>query len=160
MTGKLEFTILGSGSSGRRAARRRQLGRLRPGRTEEPAHPLLDAGAPARAGGDPATDTTVVVDTAPDFRLQAVRAGVKRVDACLFTHDHADQAHGIDDLRPFFLNSRKRVPTYMDAYTRKAWAALRLHLPEPGRLSGHLRRPPVPPHGQPWRSTAPAARSR
>jgi phosphoribosyl 1,2-cyclic phosphate phosphodiesterase len=91
---------------------------LRPGRAEEPAHALLDAGAPAgRRSGD---QTTVVVDTAPDFRLQAVRAEVKRVDACLFTHDHADQAHGIDDLRPFFLNARKRVPTYMDAYTTES----------------------------------------
>ena len=33
------------------------------------------------------------------------------------THDHADQAHGIDDLRPFFLNQRERIPTYMDQAT-------------------------------------------
>jgi phosphoribosyl 1,2-cyclic phosphate phosphodiesterase len=61
----------------------------------------------------------VVVDTAPDFRLQTAEAGVKRVDAVLFTHDHADQAHGIDDLRAFFLRNRSRTPCYMDGPTRR-----------------------------------------
>jgi phosphoribosyl 1,2-cyclic phosphate phosphodiesterase len=119
MSGKLEFTILGSGSSGGVPRADGNWGDC------DPAEPkntrtrcsMLVRRPKADSGGDPTAETTIVVDTAPDFRLQAVRAGVKRVDACLFTHDHADQAHGIDDLRPFFLNSRKRVPTYMDAYT-------------------------------------------
>jgi phosphoribosyl 1,2-cyclic phosphate phosphodiesterase len=45
---------------------------------------------------------------------------VKRVDAVLFTHDHADQAHGIDDLRAFFLRNRTQTPCYMDAPTRRS----------------------------------------
>jgi glyoxylase-like metal-dependent hydrolase (beta-lactamase superfamily II) len=90
--------------------------------------------------GGALAETTVVVDTSPDFRLQAVAAGVKRVDATLFTHDHADQAHGIDDLRPFFLNQRRTIPTYMDdAYARRPDPPVRLHLRHARRLSGHLR---------------------
>jgi len=69
------------------------------------------------AGGGP--ETTAIVDTSPDLRAQALAAGVRRVDAVLYTHDHADQTHGIDDLRAFTIASRRRVPCYMDAYTRR-----------------------------------------
>ncbi|HEY6982926.1 MBL fold metallo-hydrolase [Reyranella sp.] len=44
---------------------------------------------------------TVLVDTSPDVRAQLLAARVERVDAVLWTHDHADQCHGIDDLRPY-----------------------------------------------------------
>ena len=44
---------------------------------------------------------TVLVDTSPDLRAQLLAARVERVDAVVWTHDHADQCHGIDDLRPY-----------------------------------------------------------
>lgn len=46
---------------------------------------------------------TVLVDTSPDLRSQLLDAEVEKIDAVIWTHDHADQCHGIDDLRPFAL---------------------------------------------------------
>ena len=62
--------------------------------------------------------TVVLVDTSPDLREQLLSAEVSRVDALLFTHDHADQSHGIDDMRAIAYRMRKRIPTYMDAHTK------------------------------------------
>ena len=62
-------------------------------------------------------DTRILVDTSPDLREQLLDAGIADVSAVLFTHDHADHCHGIDDLRPIFHRRRKRVPCYMDAPT-------------------------------------------
>jgi phosphoribosyl 1,2-cyclic phosphate phosphodiesterase len=47
---------------------------------------------------------TVLVDTSPDLRAQLLDAEVERVDAVIWTHEHADQVHGIDDLRPYMLH--------------------------------------------------------
>lgn len=64
----------------------------------------------------------VLVDTGPDLRVQLLDAGVGDLDAVLYTHDHADHAHGIDDLRQVFHNRREPVDCYADATT---WAVLR-----------------------------------
>jgi phosphoribosyl 1,2-cyclic phosphate phosphodiesterase len=55
---------------------------------------------------------TILVDTAPELRLQAVAHGVKHVDAVLFTHTHADHAHGIDDLRAYNIRQGGPLPLY------------------------------------------------
>ncbi len=115
MTGPLEFTILGSGSSGGVPRADGNWGDCDPA---EPKNHRSRCSLLVRKPGQGALhETTVVVDTSPDLRLQTAQAGAKRVDAALFTHDHADQAHGIDDLRPFFLNQRVRIPAYMDQAT-------------------------------------------
>ena len=62
--------------------------------------------------------TIILVDTSPDLREQLLSASVGRVDALLYTHDHADQSHGIDDMRAIAYRMRKRVPTYMDEHTK------------------------------------------
>jgi phosphoribosyl 1,2-cyclic phosphate phosphodiesterase len=54
----------------------------------------------------------VVIDTGPDFRYQALRAGIDRVDAILFTHSHADHIMGLDDVRPFNFRQKERIPIY------------------------------------------------
>jgi phosphoribosyl 1,2-cyclic phosphate phosphodiesterase len=63
--------------------------------------------------------TSVLVDTSPDLRDQLLDADVKRLDAVLFPHDHADHTHGIDDLRPLVIHMRKRIPIYADAATSR-----------------------------------------
>jgi phosphoribosyl 1,2-cyclic phosphate phosphodiesterase len=156
MSGRLEFTILGSGSSGGVPRADGNWGDCDPA---EPKNLRTRCSLLVRrpGGGDAAHDTTVVVDTSPDFRLQAVAAEVRRVDACLFTHDHADQAHGIDDLRPFFLNSRRRVPTYMDAATttslhRRFGYIFQSHGGYPAICESWT----IPPHGQTWAVEGPS----
>ena len=61
----------------------------------------------------------VLVDTSPDMRDQLIDAKTGWVDAVLFTHDHADQCHGIDDLRMLAINKRRRVDCWMDAPTTR-----------------------------------------
>jgi phosphoribosyl 1,2-cyclic phosphate phosphodiesterase len=48
---------------------------------------------------------SVVIDTGPEFRLQALRAGIKKIDVLLITHSHADHVHGLDDVRPISFQS-------------------------------------------------------
>jgi phosphoribosyl 1,2-cyclic phosphate phosphodiesterase len=64
--------------------------------------------------------TTVLVDTPADLREQLIDAGVGSLDGVLYTHDHADHTHGIDDLRGVFFNMRKRVRVWADPATRRA----------------------------------------
>jgi len=61
--------------------------------------------------------TAVLVDTSPDMREQLLRTKVEWLDGVLISHDHADQTHGIDDLRALFINRRRRVDVYLDATT-------------------------------------------
>lgn len=60
---------------------------------------------------------TAVVDTSPDFREQAIRFGLERVDAVLYTHAHADHVFGLDDLRVFNFRQRAAIPCYGSADT-------------------------------------------
>ncbi len=53
--------------------------------------------------------TRVLVDCSPDLREQLIEAEVDWLDGVLITHEHADHTHGIDDLRPIFVNKRRRV---------------------------------------------------
>lgn len=58
-------------------------------------------------------DRAVLIDTTPDFREQAIREKIRRLDAVLYTHTHADHLLGIDDLRPLsFLHKPGRLPLY------------------------------------------------
>ncbi len=71
---------------------------------------LLERFAPGGA-------TAVLVDTSPDLREQLIEAGVKRLDGILMTHSHADHTHGIDDLRPLYLQMGRRIDVHMDEPT-------------------------------------------
>jgi phosphoribosyl 1,2-cyclic phosphate phosphodiesterase len=61
--------------------------------------------------------TTLLIDTPPELRLQLVATGVTAVDAVLFTHEHADHIHGIDDLRAFSIRRATPLPLYAEAST-------------------------------------------
>ncbi len=57
----------------------------------------------------------VVIDTTPDFRQQALREGMERLDAVVFTHAHADHVFGLDEIRAFYFRQRQPIPIYADA---------------------------------------------
>jgi phosphoribosyl 1,2-cyclic phosphate phosphodiesterase len=56
-----------------------------------------------------------IIDTGPDFRQQILRAGIKRVDAVLFTHEHKDHTAGLDDIRGFNFAQQSAIPLYARA---------------------------------------------
>lgn len=64
-----------------------------------------------------AGSTCVLIDTSPDMRDQLLSAAVSNIDAVLYTHEHADHTHGIDDLRGIFLKNRRKVPVWADEMT-------------------------------------------
>lgn len=59
----------------------------------------------------------VVIDTTPDFRMQALRAKIDRLDAVIYTHAHADHIMGMDDIRPYNFHQRAPIPLYGSAET-------------------------------------------
>ena len=61
--------------------------------------------------------TRIVFDTSPDLREQLIDADVDHIDAVFLTHEHADQTHGIDDLRSVVMHQRRRIPVYQNKAT-------------------------------------------
>jgi phosphoribosyl 1,2-cyclic phosphate phosphodiesterase len=61
----------------------------------------------------------VLIDTGPDFHAQALREKIRRVDAVLYTHSHADHVMGFDDLRPLTFHTKGNLPVYADDSTAK-----------------------------------------
>lgn len=120
MTGLVRITLLGTGSSGGVPRANGDWGLCNPDnpRNYRRRCSALVERAESRTdleGGEKVT--RVVIDTSPDFRAQMLSAKVTRIDGVLFTHDHADQTHGIDDLRAFAYLQRQRIPVWMDAAT-------------------------------------------
>ncbi len=114
--GELEVVILGSGSSGGVPRGDGDWGACDPA---EPRNRRTRCSALIRRHGAEGV-TSVLIDTSPDLRAQMLAAQVRSIDAVLYTHDHADQTHGIDDLRVFAMRARRRIPAFMDAATRTA----------------------------------------
>lgn len=87
-------------------------------------------------------DMRLLVDTGPDLRAQLIDAGVAKLDAVLFTHDHADHVHGIDELRMVNRAVGGPIPVFADRKTLDAMAA----------RFGYVFDPPDPSHGfyKPW----------
>ena len=64
-------------------------------------------------------DRNILIDTSPDLRSQLLKNKIKSVDKVFYTHLHADQTHGINDLRPFFLVNKKQIPVFADNKTKR-----------------------------------------
>ena len=108
------LTFLGTGSSGGVPRIGNQWGACDPG---NPRNRRRRCAVLVERFG-PRGTTAVLVDTPPDLRDQLLEMNVRHLDAVLFTHDHADHAHGIDELRVLFFLMRRRIDCYMDAVTR------------------------------------------
>lgn len=67
-----------------------------------------------RSGGG---TTTALIDTGPDLREQLISTGTRHIDGVLYTHDHADHTHGIDDLRMIAYAMKRRIPIWADVPT-------------------------------------------
>jgi len=155
MSGVLEVTVLGSGSSGGVPRADGEWGACDPA---DPRNLRTRCSLLVRRRGQGAEhETTLVVDTSPDFRLQAAHAGVKRLDAVLLSHDHADQIHGIDDVRAFFLRQRAQIPCHMDtATTTSALRRFDYIFVGEGGYPAICHPVALPAHGCPWSVEGPS----
>jgi phosphoribosyl 1,2-cyclic phosphate phosphodiesterase len=112
---RLTFTILGCGSSG---------GVPRPALGWGACDPKNPKNRRRRTSllverHDGEEPTRVLVDTSPDLREQLLDADVDSLDGVLYSHEHADHTHGIDDLRALAIHRRRRVDVYLDEATSK-----------------------------------------
>jgi len=65
------------------------------------------------------SNKNILIDTSPDLRQQLLRHNIKKINKVLYSHNHGDQTHGINDLRSFFINSKKQIEVYADNFTSK-----------------------------------------
>jgi len=110
---RLRFTVLGCGSSPGTPRITGDWGACDPA---EPRNRRTRTAALVERIGSGGV-TRAVIDTGPDFRTQMLAAGVNRLDAAVYTHGHADHIHGIDDLRGYVLEQRRRIDIYADSPT-------------------------------------------
>ena len=61
----------------------------------------------------------ILIDTSPDLRQQLIKNNIKSIDKVFYSHMHADQTHGINDLRVFYIQNKKTIPIYADVPTKK-----------------------------------------
>ena len=64
-------------------------------------------------------DDNILIDTSPDLRQQLLSNKIRSISKVLYTHPHADQTHGINDLRAFFFDNKKKIPVFADKKTSK-----------------------------------------
>jgi len=67
-----------------------------------------------------AGDTSIVIDTGPEFRLQTIRSGIKKIDLVLITHEHMDHIAGLDDLRAFNYVQKSSIPLYTSSQAARS----------------------------------------
>jgi phosphoribosyl 1,2-cyclic phosphate phosphodiesterase len=112
----LTFTILGCGSSGGVPRPAIGWGACDPRNPKNRRRRCSLLVERHNAGGG---RTRVLIDTSPDLREQLLDADVDWLDGVLFTHEHADHTHGIDDLRGLTVRHRRRIDVFLDAPTSR-----------------------------------------
>ena len=65
-------------------------------------------------------DLSILIDTSPDIKQQFLANNIKSLDAIVYTHEHADQATGIFEMRPFYWKNSKKIPVYGSSRTIKS----------------------------------------
>jgi phosphoribosyl 1,2-cyclic phosphate phosphodiesterase len=78
----------------------------------DPRDKRTRSGVVLEAGG-----ATILIDTPPELRMQLITSGISKVDAVVYTHEHADHVNGIDDLRIFSVRQQEPLPVYGPAET-------------------------------------------
>ncbi len=111
----LTFTILGCGSSGGVPRPALGWGACNP---DNPKNRRRRCSLLVERRGNPG-HTTILVDTSPDLRDQLLDTDVEWIDGVLYTHEHADHTHGIDDLRALYIHKRRRLDAYLDDATSR-----------------------------------------
>ncbi len=107
----MKFIILGCGSS---------MGVPRPDGFFGNCNPKLEKNFRTRCSAILQTkNENILIDTSPDLRTQLIRNKIRKIDRVFYSHFHADQTHGINDLRVFYINRKKPIPVYADLPTKK-----------------------------------------
>ena len=107
----IKFTLLGCGSS---------MGVPRPDGVWGNCNPNEIKNYRTRCSALISTNNTnTLIDTSPDLRFQLIKQKVNKINRVLYTHMHADQTHGINDLRIFYLKSKKKINVYTNKATKK-----------------------------------------
>jgi phosphoribosyl 1,2-cyclic phosphate phosphodiesterase len=156
MTGALEVVIMGCGASGGVPRADGDWGVCNP---SDPRNRRSRCSLLVRrlSDGGPDSQTTVIVDAAPEFRQQAVAAQARRLDALLLTHDHADQCHGLDDIRAFAMTQKARIPCWADRPTTETLSRRFGYIFEGGGLYPPIAQlHEVPSFGQTFRIDGPS----
>ena len=106
----MKFTILGCGSS---------MGVPRSDGYFGKCNPKNKKNYRTRCSALIQTNETVLIDTSPDLRFQPIKNRINKIDKVFYSHMHADQTHGINDLRVFYIQKKKTIPIYADNPTKK-----------------------------------------
>ncbi len=83
-------------------------------------------------------ETSIVVDSGPEFRLQTLRSGITKIDALMITHEHTDHIAGMDDLRPYCYAQNGAIPTYTSNQVVEAIKTRFHYMFEPGKTPGSV----------------------
>ena len=107
----LKFTLLGCGSS---------MGVPRADGYWGKCNPKIQKNYRTRCSALISTNNLkILIDTSPDLRFQLIKQKIKNIHSILYSHPHADQTHGINDLRVFYLKNKKKIDVYTNKATKK-----------------------------------------